>query len=114
MDPVMRALLRITPEGYDQGYDQKHLKHLLIADDFNLEQKPLAILSNYMKRYGVGCRIFLSNSGILGLVPAIAKVGDTLTNLHGAHFASVLRPKEDTHWYIGEACELKHGFLGFR
>ncbi|MCJ1477094.1 hypothetical protein MMC13_005765 [Lambiella insularis] len=99
LDPKLRLKLRPP-----RPYDSKLLKSLLVADDFDDEQKPLAALYNYMKSYGVERRLCLSKSGILGLVPATAKIGDMLAVLHGSTFPFVLRQTGDMHSLVGEAC----------
>ena len=105
LDPMMQ--MRLRPP---RGYDSKHLKRLLLDDDFVDELDPLTLLHNYMREYCIGRRLCLTHSGILGLVPSTTQVGDTLVTLLGAHFSSVLRPgKENTYTFVGEACTSRPG-----
>ena len=102
-DPIFR--IKVRPP---QGYDPKHLKSLLVADDFDDEQQPIAFLYNHIRKYGIGRRLCLTRSCIIGLVPATAKVSDTLAILHGSSLPFVLREDGDNrgmHSLVGEACK---------
>ena len=85
-------------------YDVQHLKNLLVADNFNNQIKPYAKFYEYLKKYGVGRRLCLSKSFVIGLVPAEAEIGDIFTIIHGASFPFVLRARGEAHTLIGEAC----------
>ena len=102
----------LPPEPRPVHYDVKHLRNLLVPDEFTEEQKPLARLYECLKRYGIGRRLCLSDSGVIGLVPAAAKVGDKLIILHGASFPYVLRSRGgDFYSLVGEACALELCFF---
>ncbi|MCJ1333811.1 hypothetical protein MMC10_010511 [Thelotrema lepadinum] len=102
LDPLLRMKLRPP-----RGYDSEHIKRLLLDDDFVDELEPLNVLHNCIKEYGLGRKLCLLHSGIIGLVPSTTQVDDTLAILHGAHYSSVLRQvaeTEDTYSFVGEAC----------
>lgn len=92
-------------EDNDRAPAVRLAKSLLFPDQVE-KVNPRIRIYNHLRKHGIGRRLGLSEKGIIGLVPADARPGDSICLLKGGSFPYLLR-KQDRHYVVvGETCKL--------
>jgi len=123
-----RSWIKLLSIGHDQGHSLRYsqqgellpeeaspldltpavqfARSLLLPDDLKAKGNTYIRIHNYLRKFGVGRRLGLSKTGIIGLVPADAQHGDQIFLLDGASFPYLLRKTGEYYVIVGEACKL--------
>lgn len=111
--------LRYSPQGellpeeaspLDRTPEVRFARSLLLPGDLKTRGHAYIGIHNYLRKFGVGRRLGLSKTGIIGLVPADAQQGDEICLLNGASFPYLLRKTSEHHVIVREACKLAFVF----
>lgn len=94
----------------DRTPEVRFARSLLLPDDLKTRGHAYIGIHKYLRKFGVGRRLGLSKTGILGLVPTDAQQGDEICLLNGASFPYLLRKTGKHYVIVGEACKLAFVF----
>jgi hypothetical protein len=102
------------PAVVESHMNAKMAKSLLLPkddEDESVKASPYHSIHSNLRRYGVGRRLCITENCKIGLVPADAKIGDTVVGFRATFFPYVLRKVGgEGYVVVGEACECSYCF----